>query len=185
MKSSILRKIIAGSMAIAMVAGTGISISTGNLIGTNISVSAAETLTEGDYEYQINDNGTVTITKYIGESLTVTIPSKIANTTVESIGNNAFRESKITSVKFPSTLKTIGDAAFYRCYYLKDVTFPSGLVTIGQSAFEQCYLFTKVVLPDTVATLGSYAFKNCPGVTSITLSKALTSLPHEGFSEPV
>ena len=173
MKSSILRKIIAGSMAIAMVAGTGISISTGNLIGTNISVSAAETLTEGDYEYQINDNGTVTITKYIGESLTVTIPSKIA------------KESKITSVKFPSTLKTIGDAAFYRCYYLKDVTFPSGLVTIGQSAFEQCYLFTKVVLPDTVATLGSYAFKNCPGVTSITLSKALTSLPHEGFSEPV
>ena len=182
MKSSILRKILAGSMAIAMVAGTGVSVSTGNLVGTNISVSAAETLTEGDYEYQINDNGTVTITKYIGESLTVTIPSKIANTTVESIGNNAFRESKITSVKFPSTLKTIGEAAFYKCYYLKDVTFPSGLTTIGQYAFEQCNLFTKIVLPDTVTTLGSYAFRNCPGVTSITLSKGLTSLPYDGFS---
>ena len=182
MKSSILRKILAGSMAIAMVAGTGVSVSTGNLVGTNISVSAADTLTDGDYEYQINANGTVTITKYIGSALAVTVPSKIADTVVEEIGNDAFRETKITSVKFPSTIKTIGNAAFYRCYYLKNVTFPSGLTTIGQSAFEQCNLFTKVVLPDTVTTLGSYVFKNCPGVTSITLSKALTSLPNECFS---
>ena len=62
------------------------SLKDGNLFAT---AEKRRTWTEGDYEYQINDNGTVTITKYIGESLTVTIPSKIANTTVESIGNNA------------------------------------------------------------------------------------------------
>ena len=182
MKSSILRKILAGSMAIAMVAGTGVSVSTGSLAGVNTVVSAADTLTEGDYEYQINDNGTVTITKYIGTALAVTIPSKIANTAVEEIGNNAFRESKITSVKFPASLKKIGDTAFYKCYYLKDVTFPSGLESIGSSAFEQCNLFTKVVLPDTLSELKNSAFKNCPGVASITLSKTLTYIPNECFS---
>ena len=169
-------------MAIAMVTGTGVSVSTGSLAGVNTVVSAADTLTEGDYEYQLNDNGTVTITKYIGTALAVTIPSKIANTAVEEIGANAFRELKITSIKFPTSLKKIGDTAFYKCYYLKDVTFPSGLESIGSSAFEQCNLFTKVVLPDTLSEMKSYAFKNCPGITSITLSKTLTYIPNECFS---
>ena len=181
MKSNILRKILAGSMAIAMVAGTGVSVSTGSLVGTNLSVSAADTLTEGDYEYQINDNGTVTITKYIGAGLDVTIPSKIANTAVEEIGKESFRDTKITSVKFPSSLKKIGDSAFYQCYYLKDVTFPSGLESIGQSAFEKCYSFTKITLPQTLSEMKRAAFDNCPGVTSITLSKTLKNIPTDCF----
>ncbi len=182
MKSDILRKVLAGAMAIAMVAGTGVCTAVGDVFGTSLTVSAANTITEGDYEYQINGQGTVTIVKYLGSNLDVTIPSKIADTVVEEIGNNAFRESKITSVKFPSTLKKIGDAAFYRCYYLKNVTFPSGLYSIGQSAFEECYNMTKVVLPDTVTELKNYAFKHCHGVTSVTLSQGMTNIPNEGFA---
>ena len=181
MKSDILRKVLAGAMAIAMVAGTGVCTAVGDVFGTSLTVSAANTITEGDYEYQINGQGTVTIVKYLGSNLDVTIPSKIADTVVEEIGNNAFRESKITSVKFPSTLKKIGDAAFYRCYYLKNVTFPSGLYSIGQSAFEECYNMTKVVLPDTVTELKNYAFKHCHGVTSVTLSQGMSNIPSEAF----
>ena len=159
----------------------GLSTAVGDVLGTSVTVSAADTITEGDYEYQINNQGTVTIVKYLGQDLNVTIPSKIADTVVEEIGNNAFRESKITSVKFPSTLKKIGDAAFYRCYYLKNVTFPSGLYSIGQSAFEECYTMTKIVLPDTVTELKNYAFKHCHGVTSVTLSQGMSNIPSEAF----
>lgn len=205
MKSSrILRKIIAGSMAIAMVAGTGVSVSTGNLLGTNVAVSAAETLTEGDFEYQINDAGTVTTVKYNGSAANVTVPSKINGVAVEVIGAgtfrgssvvqkvtlpstikkidaNSFRDSTVTSVNFPAGLTEIGDAAFYRCYYLKNVTFPAGLQRIGQSAFEECKLFTKVTLPANLPEMGGYAFKNCSSVTSVTLSQTMTTVPSGTF----
>ncbi len=170
-------------MAIAMVAGTGASVSLGSVVGTNVTVSAADTLTEGDYEYQINDLGTVTIVKYIGADTEVVIPDTIADTTVEVIGNNAFRESKITSVTFPATLKEIGEGAFYRCYYLRDVTFPSGLKKIGNSAFESCRLFTRVDLPAGLTTLGSSAFRYCNAVTSVTLSEVMTTVPNSAFQE--
>jgi len=205
MKSEILRKVLAGAMAAAMVAGTGVSTAVGDFIGTSITASAADTLTEGDYEYQINDNGTVTLVKYIGSDTEVKVPSKINNIAVEVIGagtfkstsaikkvtlpstiktiaNDSFRESAVETVNLPSGLTQIGDAAFYKCYYLKDVTFPSGLESIGQSAFEQCFVFTKIVLPETLSEMKNSAFKNCQGITSVTLSNTLKRIPNECFS---
>ena len=107
MKSSILRKILAGSMAIAMVAGTGVSTTFSNVIGTSITASAADTLTEGDFEYQINDAGTATLVKYIGSDTEVTVPSTIGDVAVEVIGAGTFRSSKTEWRIFsPHTLAT-------------------------------------------------------------------------------
>ena len=205
MKSAILRKIIAGSMAIAMVAGTGVGTTFGDVIGTSITASAADTLTEGDFEYQINDAGTVTLVKYNGSDTEVTVPSKIGDVAVEVIGAGTFRNSKtVTKVTLPSTIKTIandsfrdsvietvnlpsslteiGNAAFYNCVYLKNVTFPSTLTTIGSSAFEYCSRLTKIALPTNLSSLGNNAFRLCTGVTSVTLSNTCKTIPSSAFA---
>ena len=72
-KNSILRKVLAVSLAAAMLAGTGFT-AVGQLVGTNVSVSASETY--GDFEYEINADNTVTITNYTGKGGNVTVPSK-------------------------------------------------------------------------------------------------------------
>lgn len=205
MKSSILRKILAGSMAIAMVAGTGVSTTFSNVIGTGITASAADTLTEGDFEYQINDAGTATLVKYIGSDTEVTVPSTIGDVAVEVIGagtfrssktvtkvtlptsiktiaNDSFRDSVIETVNLPSGLTEIGNAAFYNCIYLKNVTFPSTLATIGNDAFEYCSRLTKVALPANLSSLGNSAFRLCTGVTSVTLSNTCKTISNSAFA---
>ena len=205
MKSAILRKIIAGSMAIAMVTGTGIGTTFSDVIGTSITASAVDTLTEGDFEYQINDAGTATLVKYIGSDTEVTVPSKIGDvavevigagtfrssktvtkvtlpTTIKTIANDSFRDSVIETVNLPSGLTEIGNAAFYNCVYLKDMTFPATLATIGSSAFEYCSRLTKIVLPANLSSLGNNAFRLCTGVTSITLSNTCKTIPSSAFA---
>lgn len=72
------------------------------------------------------ENYTVSVTskteKYTG---TVSIPNQVAfngnNYTVTSIGSSAFEGCiDMTAVTIPSSVTTIGDAAFYYCFGIKD-----------------------------------------------------------------
>ena len=64
LKNRILRKVLAISLAAAMVIGTGFT-AVGSFTGTNMTVSAEDQI-EGDFSYQVNDDDTVTVTKYNG-----------------------------------------------------------------------------------------------------------------------
>jgi hypothetical protein len=65
------------------------------------------------YSYTTN-NGTITITKYIGPDGAVAIPSTINGLPVTSIGDAAFRgRTTLTSVAIPNGVTSIGNLAFY------------------------------------------------------------------------
>lgn len=77
---------------------------------------------------------------------------------VESIGDTAFYNNKsLSSVKFPSTLKTIGSHAFYQTS-ITSAIIPEGTESIGRSAFEGCNKIQNAVIPSTVTTLSEKAF---------------------------
>ena len=68
------------------------------------------------------------------EIIARTISGVYTNTTVESIGYNAFFSCKrLTSVSFPVCI-SIGSNAFYGCTSLTSVSFPL-CTSIGSSAF--------------------------------------------------
>ncbi|MBR5758759.1 MAG: leucine-rich repeat protein, partial [Thermoguttaceae bacterium] len=54
---------------------------------------------------------------------------------VETIGENAFRNSSVLSIVIPEGTTTIGDGAFADCRRLETVVFPKSLVNLGDSAF--------------------------------------------------
>ena len=60
---------------------------------------------------------------------------KVARGT-KTIGYAAFENTSVKSVTMPSSLKEIGDHAFFRCWYLRDVQLPAGLKRIGDYAFD-------------------------------------------------
>jgi uncharacterized repeat protein (TIGR02543 family) len=101
---------------------------------------------------------------------------------INSIGNYAFFNCNgLTSVTLPAGLASIGDYAFYNCSGLTSVTLPVGLTSIGSRAFYNCSGLTSVTLPVGLTSIGSGAFYNCSGLTSVTLPDGLTSIGSGAF----
>ena len=90
------------------------------------------------------------------------IPSYIERKPVVSIAGRAFNASKtLTAVYVPSTVKDIGDSAFFGCNNLDRVSIQGGNLKIGNRAFAGCISLKRVVFNGAAAELGDYAFWDC------------------------
>lgn len=118
----------------------------------------------------IFDLSTGTITKYIGTGLEIIIPETINGVTVVNIGDDSFRGQDIKSVKVPSNVETIGQAAFAECPDLASFIFDSGseLQSIASSAFMDCISLERITIPSMVVDIGVWPlFSGCVSLTSI------------------
>jgi hypothetical protein len=77
--------------------------------------------------------------------------------------------SHLTSIIIPSSVTSIGDAAFWFCTNLTNVTIPDGVTSIGNEAFLGCGL-TSVTIPDSVMSIGDLAFVDCTNLTNIAVA---------------
>lgn len=132
---------------------------------------------DGGYIAKNNGDGTATITGYDGKGystedglIIINIPDEVTvggqKLTVTAIADGAFDATQNTAcinigyVRIPSTVKTIGDKAFYMCEGLISVDIvPGGLEKIGVSAFEGTSLVTVAVPLANLKEVGAYAFK--------------------------
>ena len=105
-------------------------------IGEFSFATKAANITSGNYEYSLN-NSEATITKYIGSEKDVVISSKLDGYNVVAIDSNAFRDTPITNITIPSSVKEIGFRAFQNTK-LKSINFPESLTYLGFSVFENC-----------------------------------------------
>ena len=88
---------------------------------------------------------------------------------------------KIGEYIVPSSVKTIGDYAFYECRSLTSVTIPDSVTSIGTYAFSSCSSLTSVTIPDSVTSIGEWAFSFCSSLTSITIPGSVTSIGGYAF----
>ena len=136
-----------------------------------------------DFEYSENVEGSITITKYIGNAADVIIPAKICGKNITEIGSSAFScNQKIVTITMPDTVKTIGNGAFQQCPVLEKITLSQGLISIGNSAFSDCNKLGKITLPECLTKIGISAFLNCTSLKHITIPKSVTELGWGSFS---
>lgn len=104
---------------------------------------------------------------------------------LESIGMNSFWKSGITSLKLPSTVKTLGQRSFAECGNLTSLKLNDGLEVIGHSAFARCYnIKHELIIPDTVRFIGNFAFGSdgtTMGFTSIHLGNSVEFIGRAAF----
>lgn len=138
---------------------------------------ASETLTSGDYQYTLEDDGSALITKYTGKDQELVIPSVLDGHPVTEIGAWAFSPNdRVTSLSIPATVRRIGEYAFARCTQLTSLTIPEGTTFIGDNAFSHCYILREVFIPDTLTQVGWNPFSGCQKLTSIHVSPSHPTL---------
>ena len=134
-----------------------------------------------DYTYTTN-NGTITITKYIGPGGAVVIPSTITGLPVTTIGYAAFSDlAGLTSVTVSDSVTSIELEAFSHCASLTNVTTGNGVTNVGAAAFSQCINLTTVTIGDSVTSIGVGTFSECASLTDLTLGTNVTSIGYNAF----
>ncbi len=190
MKGTIIKKICAISLAALMIGGAGMT-EIGSFVGTSLPVAAA-TLSSGDYEYWENNDGTVTLTKYIGDKTEVVVPATLEGKKVKAIGKvnhsgdieGCFNDNKqITKVTISSGITEIEERAFYRCTALKSVSIPGTVKVIGKEAFYCCSSITSVNIPKGVSEISTDAFRGCSGMRSVSIPGTVTSIGSYAFKD--
>ncbi len=108
-------------------------------------------------------DGTLKVTKYVGSSLTITIPSHIHGKKVTQIGSGGInkplsdRKTDIVKIQLPDTITRINDNAFFGFTKLQNVNIPEGVKYIGESAFDHCGSLDSLSFPASVTFLGAGA----------------------------
>ena len=89
------------------------------------------------YTYIVSGEG-ITITGYSGDVTQLSVPSEIDGLPVVAIGRDAFRESALTEVTLPDSLRLIDWFAFYGSRQLKTVVIPDSVTKIEYGVFDGC-----------------------------------------------
>ena len=97
------------------------------------------------------------------------------------MGVDAFEMSDITSVKFPSTLKSISKLGFYWCKNLNNVVIPGTVKEIGDNAFSWCESLSKLTIEEGVEHIGEMAFFRCNSLNEVTIPRSVTQIDMQAF----
>ena len=144
--------------------------------------SSVYEVTADGYEYSVNSNNTVTITKYKGTELDIVIPSQIEGMPVTVIGNYAFAGlTKIKSVVIPEGIISLGYDAFGNCLNLQNVIINGSFSYVQPLTFFNCRSLISIDLPYGVTSIGEEAFSDCESLVSITIPETVTSIGDHAF----
>ena len=106
----------------------------------------------------------------------------IIPSTVKSIGEAAFSRTSIQKMNVPSGIKKIEHLVFANCKELSELTLPSDLIELSTMAIYNCDKLTKLDLPNTLEIIGSQALASCDGLKNISLPASLSDIDGNAFS---
>ncbi|MGG0656477.1 leucine-rich repeat protein [Rummeliibacillus pycnus] len=171
-----------------------------------LNIAHAATSSDGKYEYTVLGDGTIEINRYLGSSISLSIPSSIDGYKVTVLGDHSFRENgsyyKYTSITIPNTVTTIGTNAFFD-QYIENITIPDSVTSIGDYAFYSNNIkdlvigenvktigvnafsennLSMVFIPDSVISIGSNAFLRNQ-ITGLTFGKNVKTIGASAFND--
>jgi len=117
------------------------------------------------WDYEICDDGTVSLTNYKGLARKLVVPSHIGNRKVSKIGDYCFsiefkkgfrREffaELLDEIVFSGSITEIGFRAFYESNNLKTIDFSNGVYVLGSELFYLGNKIERIVFPDKLENI--------------------------------
>ena len=175
------KKLLSVALAVCMTFGSAAALPEGVFVNqTEITASA---VSDGDWEYVVLDDDTISLTKYNGGGGTVNIPSSFEDKDVVSFGTIFKGNKNIAKVIIPDTVTNIADNAFNNCTNLSGVTIGAGVKNIGDFAFRDCASLSSIVFPNSLTNIGEYAFDNCQQLRTIRIPGTVKVIGNYAFND--
>lgn len=92
----------------------------------------------------------------------ITFPS-----TLKRVGNYAFYYGGYSSLKLPESVESIGEHAFELCRNLKELDLPEAMTEIPAASFAKCTSLATINIPANIVCIAEDAFDGCTAVTNI------------------
>lgn len=163
----------------------------------NIRVNPVEE-SRPEWEYRVQEDGTVEVTAYNGSAAVVKIPEEIDGKPVKSLGYRfSVENSQSTTLEIPAcvtyipsygmgeglTEYIIGDGS--ERYYSEDGMIFEVFGSTGTNRLYACPQGRKgeITVPDGVTEIGSYAFSRCAGITSVKLPDSVERIRNGAFGD--
>ena len=158
--------------------------------------NGSQTKTEGDFEYELLENGTAGITRYNGSTAYLTIPSELGEYEVTSIGRFAFTGcDSLRMITIPDTVQTITSNPFAGCSRLhtirlagnsKYLEVKDGLLYHKKEKRLICCPSDMrapgtVEVAENTKSIGDLAFYQCERITGISLPESVESIGTSSF----
>lgn len=87
--------------------------------------------------------------------------------TLTTIGECAFENCEMASIRIPQTVTSIGGSAFNKCNNLEFLVLPEGTSKIQSMTLHGCKSLTYVYIPANVKEFGTWAIADCPSLNMI------------------
>ena len=87
--------------------------------------------------------------------------------TLTTIGECAFENCEMASIRIPQTVTEIGEFAFNNCNNLESLVLPEGIKKIQNMTLHGCKSLSYVYIPANVEEFGMWAIADCPSLTMI------------------
>lgn len=124
------------------------------------------------------DMAAAQIEPYAGATVLTSVSTSEAN----SLPHNALMGmSKLATVKLPTSLTAIGDAALASTA-ITTIAIPSTVTAIGEGAFSGCDALTAIIVPAAVTDMGTHTFMGCTSLTKATVDADIDSIGASTFA---
>ena len=121
------------------------------------------------------------ITAYTGfDAERVVIPAKIGGQPVVSIGEKAFKNTTVSEVILPGSIKAILRGAFSGCKRLQHIDLPDGLEYLGSRCFAGSGL-TALHFPDRLKTIPEGCCGGCANLSDVTFGQQVQTIQWSAF----
>ena len=158
-----------------------------------LALLSLPTLLPAQFTFTTN-NGSITITRYIGPGGEVSIPATINDLAVTCIGNGAFRQTDIvTRIMIGRNVSRIEVYAFYSCASVTAIAVDennASYSSLDGVLFDRTRSVViqypagrggSYTIPDGVSEIGTNAFRSCTGLTEIIIPESITRIGESAF----
>ena len=134
------------------------------------------------FEYDEKD-GMIYITGYIGNDVSVLVPSEINGKRVYEIVEGAFaHNATLKHIAFSEGIKRIGFRICEDCQNLEYIKIPDSVYYIGNGLALSCEKLERVVIGDGATFMGEYCFDGCTNLKTIKIGEKISQIDHNAFS---